>query len=106
MKPICRLLGVFGAVIAVTSSVAALAPVPAALAHGGDPGAAMMYSPIVQGKVTQKFAPHGGKEGDSDCLVLIDGAPYMLSRDMYREIEVGAVLRFDGVSWTILSNGA
>lgn len=102
MKSIREELSQLVAEVALIGTIVTLAPLPAAMAHGAGLGGAMTYGPLVQGEVTQKFARHGGREGDSDCLVLVDGAPYALSRDLYDEVEIGTVLRFDGVSWTIV----
>ena len=107
MKSIRKTLGLFVVGIAATAGVAAVAPVLPAAGYATGPGGVVVYGPIIEGRVTQKFAQRGGgNEGGNDRIILIDGAPYLIDGYLYNQIHVGTVLRFDGLAWTIVSNRA
>ena len=102
MRLIGKIIGLLSlGVVLVT--LAALAPIAPAAAHGGDPGGSSTYGPTARGEVTQVFfGNYGGNRGEECCIIAINGAPYNVPRAFWQSVEVGDIVNFDGVSWSIV----
>ena len=58
--------------------------------------------PTVDGTVTQKFTFKGD---DSYYRIAVDGTIYDVPFEIYRVVQVGNTVHFDGTNWTITSQG-
>lgn len=76
---------------------APLACMPRATAQASDQET-IAVGRIVQGVVTQKF-------NSGNYVIAVDGWPYEVSLGLQRTANVGTVVRFDGMNWTIVSGG-
>lgn len=60
----------------------------------------MVVGPTVQGEVTQKFAT-----GGTYYMISVDGTPYTVSVQLFNQVVVGSMVRFDGANSTVMSRG-
>jgi hypothetical protein len=104
MRSIGTVLGLL-CLSAALAGVVVVAPVAPAIAHGGDPGGSMTYGPTVRGEVTQvswgTFAP-ASTDTQTCCIIQVNGAPYNVPMVFRQSVEVGDIVNFDGVSWSIV----
>jgi hypothetical protein len=59
----------------------------------------MTFGLAVQGEVTQKFVTSGDSFGTP--MIEVNGTVYEVPQVFYDEVQVGTVVRFDGLDWTI-----
>jgi len=65
--------------------------------------AGLAAGPVVDGRVTQKFSSSGE---ELDFRIAVDGRPYDVPLGFYRSVQVGDMVHFDGLTWTITSRGS
>ena len=61
--------------------------------------AELAADPAVDGSVTQKFV----SRSDDAFRIEVDGTPYEVPGALYRTVQVGDRVHFDGTNWTITS---
>jgi hypothetical protein len=101
MNRIRNVVGLFVAGVVVLGSLALAGPIPQAAAQVNGSGMTT-FGPALQGKVTQKFVT--SPENAGTTLIAVNGDVYDVPRAFYDEVQVGTVVRFDGVRWTIINN--
>jgi hypothetical protein len=99
MKQLHNVRGLFVGVV-VVASLTVLGETPYAAAQTTGSGM-LVFGPSFEGPVTQKFAFNGQSR---DYIIEVNGVPHEVPEAFYHEVQVGTIVRFDGLSWTVLSN--